>query len=251
MNMDMTPPSTPRTGPIQWKRVFTSQDWPNIVLLAGILVALGVVATSTNPTTRAFSIYDATISYRYTGGSSIPYWVVLVVALVSVLLSLAVFERMALKALHTDATAAVAVSLHFLLEWVGCGLITVLLTEISKVMVGYYRPDWLDRCNPAIPSTLNISIGLPPTSNPVCQSEEATQGALKDGNKSFPSGHSSTAFSLGVYIAGYVLWSAYFRFGRQYAAKPEEQKSFGRRFLAEMGGTLTFLWVLFQLCWAW
>ncbi|KAI9141869.1 phosphatidic acid phosphatase type 2/haloperoxidase [Paraphysoderma sedebokerense] len=75
---------------------------------------------------------------------------------------------------------------------------TVLVTQIIKVTSGKLRPDFLDRCKPQLP--------LPPsTSDLICTGDPTV---VKDGRKSFPSGHASLAFAglsfLSFYYAGAV-----------------------------------------------
>ena len=65
--------------------------------------------------------------------------------------------------------------------------ITVVITEFLKLSVGRLRPDFLDRCKPD-PLTL-ICAGNPKT--------------VEDGRKSFPSGHSSTAIYIGMFM---IFW---------------------------------------------
>ena len=48
--------------------------------------------------------------------------------------------------------------------------------------VGRLRPDFLARCEPSVPSPLNIQYGLPASSNPAClapQSGELTDGRYR------------------------------------------------------------------------
>jgi membrane-associated phospholipid phosphatase len=66
----------------------------------------------------------------------------------------------------------------FMVIFQGCA-IQLFFVEVSKVVAGRYRPDFLSRC------TAISSAG-------VCESSNASQAA--DGRKSFPSGHASSSF---------------------------------------------------------
>jgi len=62
---------------------------------------------------------------------------------------------------------------------------TLLIVEIVKLGVGELRPDFLSRCQP---------VGAPP----VCTGDEAT---IREGRKSFPSGHSAISFCCMMYLS--------------------------------------------------
>lgn len=75
--------------------------------------------------------------------------------------------------------------------------LTSVLTDIVKNAVGRPRPDLIARCKPKkdTPSHTLVTIG-------VCT--ETVYHTLHDGWRSFPSGHSSFAFSGLGYLAMYV-----------------------------------------------
>ncbi|PVU96522.1 hypothetical protein BB561_001128 [Smittium simulii] len=83
--------------------------------------------------------------------------------------------------------------------------ITLLFTEALKNLVGRHRPDFISRCKPSM-SLINQTKGVSNSGNPaqlfdpifgfftteICSAEKNKE--LYDGMRSFPSGHSSTAF---------------------------------------------------------
>lgn len=247
-------------GGCSLKEATGRQDFAYLIshLLIVIPLVLIVEIAGDDPTVRSFSIYDATISYAYEGDSTIPFWLALLVPLVSLLISLLVFEALAIRQGLANATEAVASAIFWLIEFIALGIVTGLLTELFKVLVGRYRPDWLARCNPAVPPSDNISVewGQPPSDNPTCNAT-VSDSKIHDGQKSFPSGHSSSAFALGGFVAGYILYAQFWWPPRRYAHKPLVGKSgllrqsFFRRLAIEMGEILVLAWALFQISWAW
>lgn len=80
--------------------------------------------------------------------------------------------------------------------------------------MGRLRPDFLARCNPGSEgSNAVINYGAAASSNPPCN-PTVSEGELKDGHWSFPSGHTSTVFVFAVYASAYCLWAFYARCGR-------------------------------------
>lgn len=81
-------------------------------------------------------------------------------------------------------------------------------TNSSSVYEGRLRPDFLARCqwNEILQSCTGFVDCTPSSPKPLDSSNYRTARAILDGRKSFPSGHSSTAFSgmmfLSLWIAG-------------------------------------------------
>lgn len=236
---------------VQWRTVFASQDWGGILVDLLMVVALAITAALLDTADRPFSLYDATISYPYYPDSTIPFWLVGVLPICMMLASLGILELAAARRAGGCPTSAAAAALHWLLDFLFMGAVTSLLTEVSKQLVGRYRPDYLDRCGPAAPPADGVSVawGLPAADNPACMSD-LDASKLEDGHKSFPSGHASVSAALGVYIAGYVLWAVFYRPGRQYAAE-RLAAGWRARLAGEVAAGAAFLWALFQLAWAW
>lgn len=93
----------------------------------------------------------------------------------------------------------------WLVAWCGCWesyAWTTTITQLAKVWIQEPRPDFRDRCWP----------DLQPPFPADCQANVSTS-VIEDGLKSFPSGHASTAGSLGVYLSAYAMWCAYKRRG--------------------------------------
>ena len=93
----------------------------------------------------------------------------------------------------------------WLVAWCGCWesyMWTVTITQFAKVWIQEPRPDFRDRCWP----------DLQPPYPAECQAN-VSAAVIEDGLKSFPSGHASTAGSLGVYLSAYAMWCIYCRRG--------------------------------------
>lgn len=83
--------------------------------------------------------------------------------------------------------------------------LTGFITEFFKKLVGRPRPDFLDRCQPdilsIIPDPHHFFSEL--QTYKICTADTATS-RVKDGFKSFPSGHSSMSFAGLTYLAWYL-----------------------------------------------
>ena len=85
------------------------------------------------------------------------------------------------------------------LTWCYRLLLTSFITDVTKNAVGRPRPDLISRCLPAAGTPKDILVNIE-----VCT--EKDQHTLEEGWKSFPSGHSSFAFSglgfLSLFLSG-------------------------------------------------
>jgi len=178
------PGTTPPTGRAssasnrKW-RIFYSYlpDWILTIIVWGLFYLLDKV----DGFRQVFSVTDERLAHEYTLHERVPVWLLavtcgLVPGLVIVLTGL-VYRRS-----FWDAHAGV---LGFILS---LGL-SVTLTNIMKITVGRPRPDLFGRCQLPSDLTSNPLHGL--TSWRVCTRTDL----LKDGFRSFPSGHSSFAWA--------------------------------------------------------
>lgn len=198
-----------------------------------------------------FSIGDASISYTYATSDSVPYWAAVVVPLIFFVISLGVGEFVKARALQT-AAAAFAVSMHLLIDVIGCFAIVGVLTDVFKNLVGRLRPDFLSRCGPAGEGSSSEAQWGGSLSTPTCVAPTVDADALEDGHRSFPSGHSSTVFVLAVYSVAYCVWAFGPRIkALEVAARRAGPRSFGARLLATLAGAVSLVWILLQLSFAW
>ncbi|TKY89481.1 hypothetical protein EX895_002012 [Sporisorium graminicola] len=166
-------------------------DWIITILLAGLLAIINNV----HGFRREFSLTDASLQHTYAVHERVPTWLlgvlaVLIPALIIVAFSLGVSRSV--WDLHNG-----------LLGFVLANALTVTVTTILKVCVGRPRPDVIDRCQPRTGSANAVPYGL--VTDIIC-TVGVNSKTLRDGFRSFPSGHASTSFAgltyLSLYLAG-------------------------------------------------
>ena len=153
------------------------------------------------------------------------------VPLASLLLAIVIKNRSNLRGIISNGEIA------WILFFVSAGVTTAIVTEVLKNLVGRYRPDWLDRCSPSDPGTISIdSFGATSSENPACTNAVVSASKLEDGHKSFPSGHSSVAFSLGTVVVFHAGW---------WMAKSSRDL-----WSSPLLATMLELWMALQVSWA-
>lgn len=166
-------------------------DWVITIVLAGLLAIINNV----HGFRREFSLTDTSIQHTYAVHERVPTWLlgilaVLIPALIIVGFSLGISRSV--WDLHNG-----------LLGFILANALTLTVTTIIKVCVGRPRPDLIDRCQP-LPGSHNAEpYGL--VTDHIC-SVGVDDKTLRDGFRSFPSGHASTSFAgltyLSLYLAG-------------------------------------------------
>jgi membrane-associated phospholipid phosphatase len=231
-----------------WSAVFRRQDWSTVLAALLLIIPVAVLDSTTDFKLRSFSVYDATISFRYNAASTIPYWVAVVGPGCCMLLSFAAGELGMARGLHASAISAAAAVLHFSLDGIASFLVTSVVTSATKITVGRYRPDWLDRCRPDLPSDITLAYGASPADNIACSGSTLSASKMRDGHWSFPSGHASTVFAFAIYSATYCMWTLYFRPARQYAGG---LLGLRQQVIRDAVASCGLLWILAQLLFAW
>lgn len=166
-------------------------DWIITIVLTGLLAIINNV----HGFRREFSLTDTSIQHTYAVHERVPTWLLGVLAVLIPALIIAGFSLGISRSvwdLHNG-----------LLGFVLAQALTVTITTIVKVTVGRPRPDLIDRCQP-FPGSQNASpYGL--VTDHIC-SVGVDSKILRDGFRSFPSGHASTSFAgftyLSLYLAG-------------------------------------------------
>jgi len=142
---------------------------------------------------RVFSLQDKSLQHPYKTKEIIPTYALVIISFVGPALFQPVINLATARSwwdLHTS-TLGLTLSLS----------VTNALTQFIKISVGRPRPDFITRCNPRN-GTIDPTFGL--STAAVCT--QIDYAILRDGFKSFPSGHSSMSFAgmgfLAFYFAG-------------------------------------------------
>lgn len=234
---------------ISWRQVFARQDWANWCLTACVIVATAVVAGVAEPHQVPYVIWDARIAYPLNSEvDTIPAWAAVFAPIMMLLLTVLVGEFLTSRRQHASITQAVATAIYFFLDGVQAFVVSLLLTQVFKVMVGRLRPNFLARCQPAVPNDATIPLqnitqatlwqNQYPCTDPL--------GMEKEGRLAFPSGHTSLSFVLTIYACGYLIWVWHWRH-----PLPPKRLTFWQEFRADLVNVLAKAWMLGMLCFAW
>jgi len=169
----------------KWQR-YNGSDWLFVLVVWG---AVGLVdMTTSNHHRFILSATDPAISYPYVD-SQVPVWLLAFLALgVPVIFAITIYIMFRRRTKDSSDRDALTQELHlFLLGMFMSLALTMLFTDIIKKMVGRPRPNFVAYCQ---------------FENGSCA---ATKNAIGDAYSSFPSGHSSFAFSALGYVSLYLF----------------------------------------------
>ncbi|GJJ67880.1 diacylglycerol diphosphate phosphatase / phosphatidate phosphatase [Entomortierella parvispora] len=181
------------------KALFVSygKDWGLVI----VVLAAFTYIDSLEPFHRQFSVKDVTIQHPFAKKETVPIWLALVLAFILpgiIVGCISILQRRSYTDLHNGLLGL------FLAQ-----ALVLIVTDSIKIAVGRPRPDFLDRC---LSLYDNDASGheVPLLSDPINMLSNSTictrTTLLKDGFKSFPSGHSSFSFGglgyLSMYLAG-------------------------------------------------
>ncbi|CAD6898549.1 unnamed protein product [Tilletia controversa] len=168
-------------------------DWVGTLLLAGLLA----IINSVDGFRREFSLTDTSIQHTYSTTERVPTWLLAVCSFLVPLVVVGVIGLGVRKSVWDFHTAFLGLVLTHAL--------TLTVTTLVKVTVGRPRPDLIDRCRPQQGATNAAVFGL--VTQAICTTD-VTDHIIRDGFRSFPSGHASTSFAgltfLSLYLAGKV-----------------------------------------------
>ncbi|CAO3646016.1 unnamed protein product [Cunninghamella blakesleeana] len=182
---------------IEWKsprvkRLIISYlyDWILVIIMAGSFFALDKAFGFR----REFSVTDKTIMFTHTDIEEIPVWLLGVLSFLVPFVIIAAISLGYKRSIHDFHSGVLGLCLSL--------SISIIFTQAVKITVGRPRPDFLDRCQPP-PGTVDPPYGL---SNYTICTIPYDSYLMKDGFRSFPSGHSSFSFAglayLSLYFAG-------------------------------------------------
>ncbi|UZJ56893.1 hypothetical protein CBS101457_006213 [Exobasidium rhododendri] len=184
----------PRASPRKrWAIILSyAPDWIITIVLAAVIT---IVLSMIDGFRREFSLTDASIQHTYAVKERVS---TTLLAVLAVLIPAAIIAIVSLGISRSvwDLNAG-------LLGFVLSHAITLTATTVVKVTVGRPRPDLIDRCQPRPGSANATPYGL--VTQAICTTDLGSH-LLRDGFRSFPSGHASTAFAgftfLSLYLAG-------------------------------------------------
>ncbi|KAF9962486.1 hypothetical protein BGZ72_004855 [Mortierella alpina] len=173
------------------------KDWGLVIVVLAVFSYIDTL----EPFHRQFSVTDTTIQHPFAKKETVPVWMALVLAFIlpAVIIGvIALLKRRSYTDFHNGVLGL------FLTQ-----ALVLIVTDSIKIAVGRPRPDFLDRClnlydNQAAGAPLAL---LADPINMLSNSTICTRThLLKDGFKSFPSGHSSFSFGglgyLSMFLAG-------------------------------------------------
>ncbi|KAK0240274.1 phosphatidic acid phosphatase type 2/haloperoxidase [Armillaria nabsnona] len=164
-------------------------DWILTIALAALFFSLDKVEGYR----RQFSLADTSLRHTYALQERVPPIALYFICFVAPLLIQPVVNLITIRSwwdLHNGTLGLI----------LGLAL-TGSITQFTKITVGRPRPDIVDRCQP-LAGAVDPTFGL--SNYTICQQQD--NGVLRDGFRSFPSGHSSLSFAglgfLAFYLAG-------------------------------------------------
>lgn len=181
----------PRVTPLRRRKLLISYapDWIITILLAAAFFSLDKVEGYR----RSFSLTDTSLRHTYAVHERVPNVALYFICFVAPLVLQPLINLLTIRSwwdFH-NGTLGLILSLAT----------TGAFTQFVKITVGRPRPDLIDRCQPP-PDAVDPTFGLSVFN--ICT--QTNNAILRDGFRSFPSGHSSLSFAglgfLSFYIAG-------------------------------------------------
>lgn len=235
------------------RTLLSQQDWALWILVVVCIAGIGVMEFM-DPVQRPVFIYDATIAYENKPNTIDDFLAPLIPAIVFIG-SLVLVECYLFRKTKTATAAAV---LRFFFSCFAALTVVGFLTELFKLICGRLRPDFLDRCKPAIaPGDVMRTFDLMAAEKEwghaigvTCTGKDPR--FLRDGRVSFPSGHSSTSYVVGWFGCFYLIWGTCIRAGHQMNKRLyRPHDSALRRLGKEAISSLLLVLMLFQLAYPW
>lgn len=168
-------------------------DWAACTLM--LLLYRGILHHRSDGFHQQFTLNDPSIQHPHTDNQRVPEHLLTLLSVV-LPISCIIFCSMLLKQRWARLNMG-------LLGFAMTIVITGCITELGKNLVGRPRPDFLARCKPTQSSIQSSKYHSLLVDYTIC-STPITSHTLADGFKSFPSGHSSMAFSGLTFLAWYI-----------------------------------------------
>ncbi|KZT26258.1 PAP2-domain-containing protein [Neolentinus lepideus HHB14362 ss-1] len=184
-------PGRPRSDKTRLKQVVLSYgpDWMVTIVIAVIFFALDDVEGFR----REFSLSDTSLRYPYAVHERVPVLALYMIAIVAPIVLQLIINFLTVRSFWDAHNSLLGLILGL--------AITGAFTQFTKITVGRPRPDVIDRCHP-LPGSEDPIYKV--SNSSICTQTDAYM--MKDGFRSFPSGHSSLSFAglgfLSFYLAG-------------------------------------------------
>ncbi|GAA96449.1 uncharacterized protein L969DRAFT_103395 [Mixia osmundae IAM 14324] len=143
---------------------------------------------------REFDLTDGSIQHTYAVHERVPVWALAIIGAIAPLVIMAAISLGLIGSFWDFHNAVLGLVLSLALS--------TTVTDTIKITVGRPRPDLIDRCQPMAGAANASPYGL--ATSAICTQTDFH--TLRDGFRSFPSGHSSFAFAglgfLALYLGG-------------------------------------------------
>lgn len=177
-------------------------DWLIVVIAVIVFQRIGKIAGHR----QRFALSDIYIQYDYTGRSTIPNYALVLLSVVfpavTILVATCAFDAdVGIK----RQSGFVRLLYRLNTSWLGLAVsicLSQVFTNVLKITIGRPRPDLLARCTPSADAMDVVPFELSTSS--ICTQTDLD--LLNDGFRSFPSGHSSMAFSGLAYLTLFLAW---------------------------------------------
>lgn len=153
------------------KERLKTRSWVDDIIVVTICIGIFIPLTFAEPFKRPFDVDDQSISHPRMD-DIVPIWWVIIAGFVPPLLV-------------AFLTKNIARFIDFVQRYIVGIAVNEIITNFFKVVAGRLRPDFLDRCQPK---------------DGICTGDPH---AIKEGRKSFVSGHASLSFYI---VTFFVIW---------------------------------------------
>mmetsp|Transcript_6438 Transcript_6438/g.11463 ORF Transcript_6438/g.11463 Transcript_6438/m.11463 type:complete len:322 (-) Transcript_6438:1495-2460(-) len=178
---------------IQWRTICRELRWGSFFV--GILFGVGsAILVTQDPRNLSFELDDPRISYPIRG-NTVPAIVVILVPLAVWFIQSMLLEFWYLKRLNGNISIAMFAMFNSLLRIVEQFLAVVFVQQAFATLSGQLRPDFLAQCQP----------------NDLLECTNPNTHAVRDARKSYFSGHTSSPFSLIVFLMLDLIYAMYYR----------------------------------------
>mmetsp|Transcript_13789 Transcript_13789/g.37011 ORF Transcript_13789/g.37011 Transcript_13789/m.37011 type:complete len:333 (+) Transcript_13789:70-1068(+) len=208
-----------------WMLVLGLLSWGSFLVGLGYGIASAVLVTLT-PRITSFSQDNPAISAP-NKGDTIPAFVVVLVPFVLWFILAFLFEFFILRKHNISLPVAVFSAANLLMRIVETYLGTVVLQQLSAVLLGQLRPEFLAVC---MPNAQNE-----------CTNENMSE--VNDARKSYFSGHVSTSMCISTFLALYLMYVWCVRYERcppGFSTFVGKKRSFGAALLRQLADALVF-----------